>query len=331
MIDGMETSGLIPPAVPRFEVNVTPPDLTPWLEGNTGIAGFHSFASTEAGPHAALIALIHGNELAGAIVLDRLLRAGIRPLRGKLTLGFANLAAFARFDPDAPTASRFLDEDLNRLWDGSVLDGPRRSIELDRAREMRPLIDTVDVLLDLHSMLWPSDPLVLSGATRNGRDLALAIQTPDLVVADLGHVSGRRLIDYHEFTRQDTRKAASLVEAGQHWEPEAIDVTLASVAGMLRHLGMIDTHPVLPPRPPRRAAQRFAEVSMAVTAGTSSFAFVQAFRGGDVLPRSNTLIAMDGTTEIRTPHDDCLMVMPSLRPGRGHTAVRLARFSALGP
>jgi hypothetical protein len=35
---------------------------------------------------------------------------------------------------------------------------------------------------------------------------------------------------------------------------------------------------------------------------------------------------MDGDTEIRTPHDDCLLVMPSLRPSRGHTAVRLARF-----
>ncbi len=35
---------------------------------------------------------------------------------------------------------------------------------------------------------------------------------------------------------------------------------------------------------------------------------------------------MDGAAEIRTPHDDCLLVMPSLRPSRGHTAVRLARF-----
>ena len=55
-------------------------------------------------------------------------------------------------------------------------------------------------------------------------------------------------------------------------------------------------------------------------------AFVRAFRGGDVVPLRNTLIGMDGDTEIRTPHDDCLLVMPSLRPSRGHTAVRLARF-----
>jgi hypothetical protein len=54
--------------------------------------------------------------------------------------------------------------------------------------------------------------------------------------------------------------------------------------------------------------------------------FTQVFQGGDVVHRRHTLIAIDGGVEIRTPHDDCLLVMPSLRPSRGHTAVRLARF-----
>lgn len=65
---------------------------------------------------------------------------------------------------------------------------------------------------------------------------------------------------------------------------------------------------------------------MTVTAATAGFAFVQPYRGGEVIALRNTLIAMDGAAEIRTPHDDCLLVMPSLRPSRGHTAVRLARF-----
>jgi hypothetical protein len=46
-----------------------------------------------------------------------------------------------------------------------------------------------------------------------------------------------------------------------------------------------------------------------------------------VILRRNTVIAVDGETPIRTPHDNCLLVMPSLRPSRGHTAVRLARFA----
>jgi predicted deacylase len=314
------------PPLPQFDVHLTPPDLTPWIEGNTGIPGFTTRDSLRPGPHLALIALTHGNEIAGAIVLELLLRGSLWPSHGRITFGFVNLTAFARFDPRQPTASRFVEEDINRVWDPAVLTGPRRSSELDRAREIRPLIETVDILLDLHSMLWPSDPLLLSGSSEKGRRLALEIGVPDLVVADHGHASGRRLIDYPRFTDPDTASAAALVEAGQHWERDAVQMTLACIAGLLRHVGLAEESPNLPPPPPGNRKPRFAEVTMAVTATTGSFAFLQPFRGGDVIPKRNTLIAVDGSAEIRTPHDDCLLVMPSLRPSRGHTAVRLARF-----
>ena len=323
----MEVAVPAQPPLPRFVVELTPPDISPWRTGNTGVPGFTSFTASRPGPHVALIALTHGNEIAGAIVLDRLLREGLRPYRGRLTLGFANLAAYDRFDPEQPTASRFLDEDLNRLWDPVVLAGPRQSSELDRARQMRKLIETVDSLLDLHSMLWPSDPLVLSGATPKGCALAMAIGAPSLIVADSGHASGRRLIDYGNFADPDAPQTAVLiVEAGQHWEAATVRMMRASVAGFLRHVGIVaDDHPALPAPVPREPI-RYAEVTVPVTANTSSFAFVRAFRGGDIVPQRNTLIAMDGPTEIRTPHDECLLVMPSPRPSRGHTAVRLARF-----
>ena len=312
------------PPLPRFSVALRAPELGPWRAGNTGIPGFTTRAGARPGPHVALVSLVHGNEIAGAIVVERLLAAGLRPRHGRLTMGFANLAAFDRFDPAHPTASRFVEEDLNRLWDAPVLDGPRRSVELDRAREMRPLIDMVDVLIDLHSMLWASEPLVLCGATPKGRDLALAIGQPDLVVADEGHVSGRRMIDYGAFVDPAAAPAAVLVEAGQHWAEATVAMTMASVAGVLRHLDMVDQHKALPPPAPR-GQPRFAEVTTVVTAATANFAFVQPFRGGDVIAARNTLIAIDGEAEVRTPHDNCLLVMPSLRPSRGHTAVRLAR------
>ena len=210
------------------------------------------------------------------------------------------------------------------MWDVAVLDSARRSTELDRAREIRPLIDTVDVLFDLHSMLWPSDPLILCGTSPKGKRLALGAGVPALVVADHGHVSGRRIIDYSRFADAATPCAASLVEAGQHWQEATVDTMFASVAGLLRHLDLAAAMRRCRSGMPRK--QRFAEVTMAVTAATSSFAFVQPYRGGDVIARRNTLIALDGETEIRTPYDDCLLIMPSLRPSRGHTAVRLARF-----
>ena len=312
-------------ALPEFKVRICQPDLSRWVAGNTGISGVTTLDSARPGPHVAVLSLMHGNELAGAIALEQLLRAQLVPTRGKLSFSFLNLEAFNRFDPARPTASRFIDEDMNRVWDQAILDGPRHSIELDRAREVRPFIESVDVLLDLHSMLWPSEPLILSGVPAKGRALAMAIGTPALVVADHGHVNGRRLIDYPRFADPKTGFAACLVEAGQHWEQSTVDTMLASVAGLLRHLDVVAAGAPLPPAPQPTPA-RVASVTIAVTAMTSNFSFVQTYQGGDIIPRRDTLIAMDGKTEIRTPHDDCLLVMPSLRPSRGHTAVRLGRF-----
>lgn len=308
---------------PRFDVLINPPDLSPWLAGNHGIPGIVTRESGRPGPHVVLLSLMHGNEFAGAIVLDRLLREHLTPLRGRLSFAFVNLAAFNRFDPRAPTASRFIDEDINRLWEESILTGPRQSVELNRARELRPLIDNADVILDLHSMLWPSDPLILCGTTARGQALGRAIGWPPLVVADAGHANGSRLIDYARFL--ETGATAVLVEAGQHWRPETVDTAMASVSGLLRHHGLVAVDALVPPPPPE-ALVKFAIVNEVVTARTSAFAFVKAWYGGEVIPDRNTVIAMDGPTEIRTSHDQCLLVMPSLRPGKGHTAVRLAKF-----
>lgn len=315
-------------ALPRFTVRLQPPDLAGWRHGSDGVPGFITRHGAEPGPHVVIVSLIHGNEIAGAIVVDQLLTSGLRPRRGQLTMGFANLHAFDRFDPAEPTASRFVDEDLNRLWDSAVLDGPRQSSELARARAIRPLVESADVLLDLHSMLWASEPLLLSGETAKGRKLAEQVGVPSLVIADRGHISGRRLIDFGAFADPDAPARAILVEAGQHWARHTVDTTLACVAGLLRGLGMAADDPALPPPPAALAPRRFARVTHAVTASTSGFAFARAFRGGEVVSQAQTLIATDGDAEVRTPYDDCLLVMPSLRPSRGHTAVRLARFEA---
>lgn len=305
--------------VPEFAVNLAPPGLGEWRTGNTGVPGFWRFAAAEPGPEVGITALVHGNEIAGAWALLRLLEDRVRPRRGALTLGFVNLAAFDRFDPAQPTLARFVDEDFNRLWDPAVLEAGRPSVELLRAQDIRPLIDRLDVLLDLHSMLWPSETLMLCPRTRRGLDLARAMGVPGLVVADDGHASGRRLIDYPRFAAPGAAAAALLVEAGPHWEPATVDAMLATVEALLTATGLAGSG--------RTGAEpRIAEVTDAVVAQTARFAFARPYRGGTVVERAASLIARDGETEIRTPYDGCLLVMPSLRPSRGHTAVRLARF-----
>lgn len=313
--------------LPRLEVRIARPDLRGWLGGNA-LPGVWSFAAAAPGPHVAVVAATHGNEIGGAVVLDRWLRAGLRPQRGRLSLVLANLDALGRFDPEDPTASRFIDEDLNRVWDEETLAGGRRSCELRRARALRPLLDTVDVLLDLHSMLWPSDPLMLVGQSARAARLARDIGVPPLVVADDGHVAGLRLIDYAPFADPAGRRTALLLEAGAHWETATVDTMEAAAARLLRLAGTVaeEDTVLVPPPAALPAPARLARVTRTVTARTPGFAFLRPFRGGHVVPLRNTLIALDGEEEIRTPHDDCLLVMPALRAMPGQTAVRLARF-----
>jgi hypothetical protein len=63
-----------------------------------------------------------------------------------------------------------------------------------------------------------------------------------------------------------------------------------------------------------------------VTIATDDFAFAVPVAGLAVMPAANTVLGHDGDTEIRTPYDNCVLIMPTRRPKRGEIAVRLGRF-----
>ena len=315
-----------PPAVPAVDVAL--PDLSRWAAGNAGVPYAWRFGDDGATPRVLIQALTHGNEVCGAIALDWLLRSGFRPARGTLTLVFANTAAYQTFDAGDPFASRCLDEDFNRIWDADVLDGSRRSRELTRARELRPFYDRTDFLLDLHSMTDPCPALALSGRRRKGRDLALALGMPQYVIVDAGHQAGRRLRDYAQFDDPLDTRNALLVECGQHWEAAAPIVAQQVMLRFLQHFGMmdrafIDAHVDAGDLP----AQQTIAITDVVTIETNAFAFAGPVAGMMCIAHRDTLIARDGEREIRTPHDDCVLIMPTRRPRKGETAVRLGRFA----
>lgn len=307
-----------------------PIPITQYREGNTGIPYAHVLDSGKAGPQTAITALVHGNEVCGAHALDLLFREKFKPARGRLTLIFCNVAAYTRFDPDDPTASRFVDEDMNRVWGPNALDSTRRSIELDRAREIEPLLAEVDLLLDLHSMQQPSPPLMLAGPLAKGREFAAKVGVPATVVADQGHKAGLRMRDYGGFGDPASPKNALLVECGQHWEQASRTVAIETMFRFLLATGQATADDLarhgLTPAP--AAAQKFVEVTDAITIATEQFSFAQSYTGLESIPQAGTVIAHDGSTAIRTPYDNCVLIMPTKRLKPGQTAVRLGRYIA---
>ena len=312
-----------------YAIDLTPPDIRPYRIGNVGIDYVLRFVSPAPGPHVLLTAIVHGNELCGAIALDFLLRKNLQPRRGALTLAFCNVAAYQSFDPGQPTASRFVDEDFNRIWSPQMLDGPRNSTELARARALRPVVDATDFLLDLHSMQHRTAPLTLCGPLEKGRVWARRIGYPALIVSDKGHAAGARMRDYGGFGVATSAKNALLVECGQHWEKASAEVAIETTLRVLVDLGTLaaaDAAPYLPSAP--RPAARIIEVTDAVTIRTDHFAFAQDFQGLEVLPKKGSVLGHDGDLLVVTPYDDCVLIMPSQRLHKGQTAVRLGRFIA---
>jgi predicted deacylase len=312
-------------------VQLQAPDIARWRVGNTGVDYVHAWDSGQPGPRVLVTALVHGNEICGAIALDAFLdevAAGWRPRRGRLVAAFANVAAYARFDPADPFASRSIDEDLNRVWSDAVLLGARESVELRRARELRPFVDASDSILDIHSMSEPCAPLMVCGTADKNAAWARRLGLPEYLLVDTGHPSGLRMIERGRFGDPAAPERALLIECGQHWERQAADLAHDALTRFLGLTGLADEdwvrRRVRLPLPPR---QRLVRVTEAVVASTAGFRFLVPPVGLGVVARAGTPIAEDGARTVRAPYDDTVLVMPgtrNLKPGA--TAVRLGRF-----
>ena len=311
-------------------LEILPPDITPYRKGNTGIEYVTTFDSGKIGPHVVVNALTHGNELCGAYALDFLFKSEVRPVAGRLTLSFANVAAFDRFDPADPFASRYVDEDFNRLWVDEVLEGTRDSTELRRARALAPLVREADLLLDIHSMHLSSPPLMMCGMQDKSIRLGRAMGYPAHLVRDWGHSAGRRMRDYGAYDDPADAKVALLVECGQHWERSSVDVAIETTVRFLRESGVVDPEfPIRHGKVQSPPSQLLIDVEGPITIKSNQFRFLQNFQGLELIPEANTLIGYDGEEEVRTPFPGCVLVMPGRQMSPGLSAVRLGRYADL--
>lgn len=303
---------------PRLEV--LPKDLSAYRRGNTGVDYVHRFDSGRPGPHVLINALTHGNELCGMVAVTGLLDAGVRPLRGTLTLSLANVAAYESFDPERPFDSRQLVHNLNRIWSDAELDGTEDSPELRRARELRPIVAAADHLLDIHSTSQDVTPFwVYPGHARNG-EAALAIGHPSVhLVMPQGLGSGTPLIQFGRFGRADGQGVALVVECGQHFlqatSASAVEVTQRFLA----HFGLVPA-----PAARARAAQRRFELLQTYVIRTPAFRFARPCEGFETFALGE-LIATDGATELRAPCDRCTVLMPARAAIVGREGVYLTR------
>lgn len=304
----------------NYPIEIDPPDIERYRSGNAGVDFVHVLDSGKPGPNVMIQALTHGNEFCGAIALDSLFKQKVSPSKGKLILAFANVAAFARFNRDDPDQARYIDEDYNRVWSDDVLFGARDSAELRRARELRPFVDVADLLLDLHSMHEPCRPIMVCAKSEKSVALARRMGAPADLLLDTGHPAGLRMMERGAFSDPASPRTAVLIECGQHWAKSSVDVAIDTCNRFLAVTGLLE-------RSFSSVNQKVIRVTEPVVAKTMGFCFASPWKGLEVVKKAGSLVATDDGKEWRTPYDDCIMVMPSVRHLKpGTTMVRLGRY-----
>lgn len=309
----------MPPTAPVIEV--LPRDLSPYREGNVGVPYVHRFESGRRGPHVLINALTHGNEFCGMVAACHLLDSGVRPAIGTLTVSFANVAAYQSFDAARPFDSRQITHNLNRIWSPQWLDGPEDSVELRRARELRPVVTAADHILDIHSTSQDVVPFWVYPAFARNAAVAGALAVPNTHLQMPGGLgTGTPLVKHGRHGVPDATGVALVVECGQHFLQATADRAVAVTLDFLAHFGLVDAAP----RAPAAAAHRRFELLLTHVVQHDSFHFVRPLIGFERFDEGE-LIAVDGEQEIRALCAGCTVFMPTREPIVGREGVYLTR------
>jgi succinylglutamate desuccinylase len=305
-------------------IEVTPKDLSAYRAGNRGVDYVHTFDSGRPGPHVIVNGLTHGNEFCGMIAVTHLFERNIRPLRGKLTLAFANVDAYHNFDPAKPFDSRYVERDFNRVWDTDTLEGPDATVDVKRARALRHIYAEADGLLDLHSTSYAVPSMLIHEPHAKLDPLARHLHSPlhHVILPGVKH-PGRPLIQYGAFGKADASPLAVVVECGQHFARSSGEIAISVTMRFLDFYGLIPTDLAAQYKAEVGAPKRY-EVTDVMVAKTDRFRFAGDFIGFEELP-TGALIATDGDEELRAPAGGCTLVMPARRIVKGRDVVSLAR------
>lgn len=317
-------AGIVAP--PEYPLELAWADLSAYRRGNTGIDHVHSIDSGVPGPHVMVNALTHGNELCGMYVVRRLLDAGLRPRAGRLTLSFANVAAYDRFGPDRRD-TRFVDRDFNRLWHDDLLAQDDATVEAQRAHAMRPLVRTVDRLLDLHSTWHAVLPFFVVPQLPRARRWAdrLAVPARQLLLPPFRH-EGYHLIDYGAFADPQGDAMALIAECGQHFAASSVDVAWQVALRFLQACGCIadgDAHALGLQPPAADPIARF-EIVQPVIAATDCLRLTCSHAGFVSFPCGG-IAAYDGDTPVRAPFEGAIVLAPRPAPRAGEQAFSWGR------
>jgi predicted deacylase len=198
----------------------------------------HEVEGAAPGPCLGVSALLHGDEVTGPEVVRRVL-AAVDParLRGRLRLvPVANPLAFQTLTRVTPGSIEI--SNLNRVFPADP--GLDLAARLAHALQ-KQFVDEITHLVDLHA----GGTLPIVDYTISLRDVDAALAFGQAVVRQVDAYAGTMgaLV-----AAQGKASVVAEIGGGYHRDPHYIELGVRGVFNVMRHLGMLDGRPELPPR-----------------------------------------------------------------------------------
>lgn len=260
---------------------------------------------------------IHGNEPAGVRALETVLAELGRPGGG---LSRGRFIALAGNRPALDAGVRYIDRDLNRIWNAR---GSRDDVEGAERGELLALLDGYrrgsagpPHLVDLHTTSGSAPPFVVVAAGRRSRDFARALPAP-LVLALSSQIPGT-LVEY----LAGEGWTSIGFESGSHRGIVSVEFAVAALWIALEAAGLLGPGDARSAEARDRLAAASRGLPGAVevfhhhpVAGNGVFRMHPGYRSFQGVDAGEAL-ATEGEAEIRSPSGGQLLMPLYQRAGR---------------
>lgn len=266
------------------------------------------FKGAADGPVFLVTGAVHGNEKCGTAAIGRLI---MEIEAGLVTLSHGTLVCVPICNPRAyGLHQRQLEANLNRVM---IRHSALTLYEHHLANELADIIDSCDVMLDLHSYSSGVRPfLFLDTDTPAHRAYAQALGIPywitgwDDLYADAQDLNAGDTMTY----AKGAGKLGILVECGQHEDPAAILHGYHALRRALAHVGLTAAYDNTAQTPPQ--INRMTHIVTKDKAGS----FTRAWQHLDPVSKGDAVIQYDDGSVLAAPHDGVvIMPAPKADPG----------------
>ena len=256
------------------------------------ILNIKTFSTNTCSPHIVLLGAIHGNEQCGTHAINKLIE---NILAKKIILKTGKITCIPICNPLAYKQNkRFIDNDLNRNFETNTL---KNTYEETLRKQLRPIIQSADILLDLHSYnSFGNEFCFLGTSNKHEIDFCLNLGVNDFIYGwSEAFKHNQFSIGTVEFARLHGAIATTL-ECGHHHNPQNSQIAYQAILNALAYCNII-TQP--PPKPTDHNFYKMQQVFYKQNEGS----LTKTWNNLDFVHKDQIIAKMDNSSSIIAPKD----------------------------